>query len=515
MSPFYEELVEPLRTLEPSRLALGAFFTLAAGSAAYLVVSRLVLHPLAHIPGPKLAALTDWYVTYYDLWKNGKMVDQLSLLHEQYGPVVRIGPNKLDFCDLKAYDQIYRDVRFPKEDWFYDAFLQKRWSLFGCTDITDAKRRANIIRPLFSRKKVLHLEHVIQEVVDRFILTLAQNSKARAVTNIYRGFSSITMEVMTTYCFATKFHIPEYPNFSHPAMLGFQESNYTMCLMRHFPLLRHIIFRMPVWLTPPGALGRKVFVQALNQQASEILADPSLLNKSEHETIYHYLLNPENGEEIPQPGLREHAVSMVAAGTETVGNTCTMATFHILNDKRIKDKLTAELEEACPDVESHMPLEKLEKLPYLTAVIQEALRLSHGVVTPLPRIVTAPTQIGGVLVPENTVVGMSHAFVHLNADIFPNPTKFDPQRWLEKDSADLLNHLVPFSKGQRSCVGVNLAWAELYLILGNLFRKVNMELFDTSERDLKYRALLTPRYHGDVRAKIDKVRGTQNLRDII
>ncbi|KAF6758505.1 hypothetical protein DFP72DRAFT_762583, partial [Ephemerocybe angulata] len=60
-----------------------------------IVVSRLVLHPLVHIPGPKLAALTDWYVTYYDLWKNGKMVDQLSLLHEQYGPVVRIGPNKV------------------------------------------------------------------------------------------------------------------------------------------------------------------------------------------------------------------------------------------------------------------------------------------------------------------------------------------------------------------------------------------------------------------------------------
>ncbi|KAF6758345.1 cytochrome P450 [Ephemerocybe angulata] len=292
-------------------------------------------------------------------------------------------------------------------------------------------------------------------------------------------------------------------------MLGFQESNYTMCLMRHFPLLRHIIFRMPEWLTPPGALGRKIFVQALNQQASEIIVDPSLLNKSDHETIYHYLLNPESGEEIPQAGLREHAVSMVAAGTETIGNTCTMATFHILNTKRIKDKLTTELKEAWPDAESHLPLEKLEKLPYLTAVIQEALRLSHGVVTPF----TWNRDSAHSLDRRDPRPGkrMSHAFVHLNADIFPNPTNFDPQRWLEKDSTDRINHLVAFSKGQRSCVGVNLAWAELYLILGNLFRKVDMELFDTNENDLKYRAFLTPRYHGAVRVKIDKVRGTQDV----
>lgn len=52
---------------------------------AYFLATRLYFHPLAQIPGPVLAALTDYYVTYYDIVKDGKMVHQLEKLHHQYG----------------------------------------------------------------------------------------------------------------------------------------------------------------------------------------------------------------------------------------------------------------------------------------------------------------------------------------------------------------------------------------------------------------------------------------------
>lgn len=53
-----------------------------------------------------------------------------------------------------------------------------------------------------------------------------------------------------------------------------------------------------------------------------------------------------------------------------------------------------------------------------------------------------------------TVVGMSQTFMHCNPDIFPDPMRFDPERWLKEDSAELLNYLVPFSRGQRQCIGM-------------------------------------------------------------
>lgn len=95
---------------------------------------------------------------------------------------------------------------------------------------------------------------------------------------------------------------------------------------------------------------------------------------------------------------------------------------------------------------------------------------------------------------------MSSIFLHRNPEIFPDPLTFNPNRWLESDSNDLANYVVPFSKGPRMCLGLkyvivftsnlsmtsltgpcgSLAWAELYLIIGNLFRKVDLELVDTT-----------------------------------
>ena len=93
---------------------------------------------------------------------------------------------------------------------------------------------------------------------------------------------------------------------------------------------------------------------------------------------------------------------------------------------------------------------------------------------------------------------MGATFVHRNADIFPNPLTFRPERWIEKGSSDLVNYLVPFSKGPRVCLGIkyvpsltmfqpvltsapdSLAWAEIFLILGNVFRKVDLEIVDTT-----------------------------------
>ena len=91
--------------------------------------------------------------------------------------------------------------------------------------------------------------------------------------------------------------------------------------------------------------------------------------------------------------------------------------FHILRNRDTEAKLRKELEEAWSDATALMSLEKLEGLPYLvrlcfifnngggismgfkTAVIKEGLRLSHGVVTPLPRVVHENTSIAGVQVP--------------------------------------------------------------------------------------------------------------------
>ena len=69
-------------------LILGAFAAFIVGGLVY----RLYLSPLARFPGPKLAASTHWYECYYDLIKGGRFQRQIAMMHEQYGPIVRVNP---------------------------------------------------------------------------------------------------------------------------------------------------------------------------------------------------------------------------------------------------------------------------------------------------------------------------------------------------------------------------------------------------------------------------------------
>jgi cytochrome P450 len=81
-------------------------------------------------------------------------------------------------------------------------------------------------------------------------------------------------------------------------------------------------------------------------------------------------------------------------------------------------------------------------------------------------------------------VMQSNYFVHTDENIWPEPFKFNPQRWL--DDPKLTRHLVAFGRGSRSCLGMNLGYAELYLAIAYLFRRFKFELHDTTEdRDIK------------------------------
>ena len=71
---------------------------------------------------------------------------------------------------------------------------------------------------------------------------------------------------------------------------------------------------------------------------------------------------------------------------------------------------------------------ELEKLPYLTAIITESLRMSMGAMARLPRKNTKEDMVyQNWVIPRGTLVGMSTRFIHFNKDIFPDPAQFDPR----------------------------------------------------------------------------------------
>ena len=73
----------------------------------YLAITRLYTSPVAHIPGPRLAALTFWYEFYYDVFLGGRYTWKIAELHNLYGPIIRINPYEVHINDPDFYDEVY------------------------------------------------------------------------------------------------------------------------------------------------------------------------------------------------------------------------------------------------------------------------------------------------------------------------------------------------------------------------------------------------------------------------
>jgi cytochrome P450 len=134
----------------------------------------------------------------------------------------------------------------------------------------------------------------------------------------------------------------------------------------------------------------------------------------------------------------------------------TMTSYHVISNQDIYRTLTAELDRAFPDPTARLDYATLEKLPYLTAVIKEGLRLSFGVPGRLPRMIeTDGIMLNGYFIPRGTIVGMSSWMMHRNPKVFPDPDTFSPERWLDPANAGKLEKsFVAFSRGSRQCIGM-------------------------------------------------------------
>ena len=186
--------------------------------------------------------------------------------------------------------------------------------------------------------------------------------------------------------------------------------------------------------------------------------------------------------------LQDEAAGIVGAAIETTKTTLSVASFHILYNPEISRKLRIEWREASFNDPEKPTWSELEQLPYLTAVIKESLRLSDGVAQRLPRISkNKAIQYDTYSIPPGTPFSMS-TYIQHNSSVFDDCFSFSPDRWLTtakvasapgREEKSLDRFLVPFSKGTRSCLGQNLAWAQLYIGLSTLFRRVDLELFET------------------------------------
>lgn len=198
-----------------------------------------------------------------------------------------------------------------------------------------------------------------------------------------------------------------------------------------------------------------------------------------HPTIFHEVLSSKvlPADEKAPERLAQEGQILVQGGTLTTSWTLTLAVFHLLNRPQALRRLRDELFHANADPEATLPLSQLENLPYLRAVVKEALRHGIGTSGRLSRI--APGEHFDITdsctgkvhhVPAGSVISMSPYMTVMDGDIFEDPNEFVPERWLA-GSERLDKYLTVFGGGTRICLGMALAQAELFLMLSTLFRR--------------------------------------------
>lgn len=130
-------------------------------------------------------------------------------------------------------------------------------------------------------------------------------------------------------------------------------------------------------------------------------------------------------------------------------------------------------------------------LPYLQAVISETLRI-EPVVTDLARICRAPLSLGSWTVPAGELVVVNVSAIHADEALFPEPSRFRPERFLERTFAP--GEFMPFGGGARRCLGAAFAESELALGLAAIAGSWELALADqTPERAVRRNITMGPK----------------------
>ena len=179
----------------------------------------------------------------------------------------------------------------------------------------------------------------------------------------------------------------------------------------------------------------------------------------------------EQGESMSDVELRDELMTLLAAGHETTATALSWALRWILASKSLAPRLVRELE-----AEGALPAlapERIARCALLDATVREALRL-QPVVPMVGRLLRKPARIGGYDLDAGTPVLVSIYLIHRRPELYPDPTRFDPDRFLRQRFGP--HEWLPFGGGIRRCIGMAFALYEMKMILATILTRAELRL---------------------------------------
>jgi cytochrome P450 len=356
--------------------------------AAAYVLYNLLLHPLRTIPGPRLWAAT--HIPYTLAWLSGRLPYITHSLHEKYGDVVRVAPNRLSFTHPDAWNDIRGHRKSGREEHGKDPhfYSLSRNNIVGSSR-ADHTRLRRILSHGFSAKSMQGQQPLITRYVDLLMQRLRERTtqedgdgtRQAAVVDLAAWFNFTTFDVIGDLAFGEPFGCLEESRY-HPwvdaIFRGVQQfgvliaaHSYSPALV---PIVRKLLLGASSGIDKQMALARERIGRRLQLQTSRPdFIDAMATAKSD------------DGRMLTRDEMVSNARVLVLAGSETTATVLAGAAYFLSKHPQVQKKLAEEVRSSFGS-EAEIDLFSVNKLQYMLAVLDETMRVFPPVPSQLPRV---------------------------------------------------------------------------------------------------------------------------------
>ena len=446
----------------------------------YFIYQPLLATPLCKIPGPRAYATTKWRLAYEDY--KGLRTQSINVLHQKYGPVVRVGPNEVSFASLTALRTIYGAGSGFERTSFYRMFdAYGRQNLFTFAEVKKHAERKKLLANAYSKSAMLSPNAIAKPLIEKNVqlyLDLLDREK-NVAEEIFQSLHWFSLDSITGFIYGDKHGGTEAVrgNEAHRNLIGdiIDPSRrklswyavhlgwYTKWLYSRSGLMEKVINGLGLLPMQKPATYTGIRAHAYKSSTSfELTAAEN--PPSETPSIMEKLWKHASSGKAPHLDSLDMASELAdhfLAGIDTTSDTLMFALWALSREenKAYQEQLITEVlsvpETDCNE-DGNPTVEAADKLTYLDAVIKETLRLYAPLPASEPRSLPVDTIIDGYSIPAGTVVSMSPYTLHRNAEVFPEPLRFRPERWLGQcgDLVEMKKWFWAFSSGGRMCIGM-------------------------------------------------------------
>ncbi|KAK0238637.1 cytochrome P450 [Armillaria nabsnona] len=471
--------------------------TFLAGLTASIVVYRLSpWHPLAKYPGPRLAKITKWYMSYWIAKGNRHL--KLQELHEIYGPWLRIGPNELSINNPAAMRPLYSQMFRSR---FYQGAPQDADALITTNDAAEHASRLIAWNKAFSIENLKNYRAQAKVRTAQLLDIVDAISKEKTALSLSHWISLWGIDVMGDMAFSGGFETMSAGKDTEGWMEVLHMGTLFVGVLGQVPWMRDILALAP----SPGP------ILTFQQFAGKKVEETGRKNAGMRQDILGIIQDESSGgPKLSKFQAAADASFIVLAGSDTVSEAMVALMRYLTSHREIQKTLRMELTNAFDGPIEDMDEFTLSKLPYLDACVQEALRMVPPVAAGPPRWNgDKPTRILNQYIPPGTSAACPVFTMHHDSRNFANPDSFRPERWLNGGIGAPHNTdaFVPFCYGPGVCIGKPVALYNMKLLTATIIRSFDLSFpddFDVNKFDASYKEH-NLWVHGDLMVKLNSL----------